>query len=309
MPQGTSRRSATVPSTGGPDGGRGGGRGGRRGARREVRPGLAPFGVGGTLSAGPVPTAPGPRPQPGESEQSEAPCLPPGLVRSARPLTRASVASRPQGVVGRAGRAAARAPRRGAPSRRSGWRPAGRRLAPSIRSAAVRMSSAEASTSHRPATNVVGTSIPRRDTRTCREVVTARCMYHSIGVVRNSLTARRARSTSGTGSMKPEWVSACPVSGPTGSRRARAESGLPRTRHRAGRVDGDRCAGEARDAEWCEHRGERPPGHAGDREQAGDPVRVQIGELEGGVHAHRPAHHRARSTPAWSITASASSTK
>jgi len=90
------------------------------------------------------------------------------------------------------------------------------------------MSSAEASTSQRPATNVVGTSMPRSDTRRCFDVVTARCMYQSIGVVRNSLIARAASSGSGTGSMKPLWLSTAVVRRPTGSRRVTRVAGLPR---------------------------------------------------------------------------------
>ena len=98
MPQGTSRWSATVPRT----------RGGPVGAGEAVvgvgvpdersAPGLAPFGVGGTLSAGPEPPHPATVAARARVSSSEAPCLPPGLVRSARPLTRASVASRPQGT-------------------------------------------------------------------------------------------------------------------------------------------------------------------------------------------------------------------
>ena len=69
------------------------------------------------------------------------------------------------------------------------------------------MSYDEASTSYFPARKLVGTSMVRSETRPCREECSARCMYQSVGVVRNSLIARRASSGSGIGSMKPEWLS------------------------------------------------------------------------------------------------------
>ena len=67
----------------------------------------------------------------------------------------------------------------------------------------------------------------RSETRSCSEECSARCMYQSVGVVRNSLIARRASSGSGIGSMKPEWVSTSSVIGPMGRWAPRACSGLP----------------------------------------------------------------------------------
>ena len=89
-----------------------------------------------------------------------------------------------------------------------------------MRSAAVRMSWCEARTSYLPATKLVGTSIERSETRWCSEECSARCMYQSVGVVRNSRIARRASSGSGIGSMKPEWVITSMVIGPIGQVRA-----------------------------------------------------------------------------------------
>ena len=77
--------------------------------------------------------------------------------------------------------------------------------------------------------------MPRSETRACREVRRARWKYQSTGVVRNSAIATAASSGSGTGNMKPVWVSTSTVRGPTGSREVIGVSARPpyrRTRER-----------------------------------------------------------------------------
>ena len=95
-----------------------------------------------------------------------------------------------------------------------------RYVAPSIRSAAVLMSLVSASTSYLPATKTAGTETPDRDTRPWREACSARCMYQSIGVVRNSRTARRTSVGRAVGNMKPLNRSTVVLTGPIGIRRA-----------------------------------------------------------------------------------------
>ena len=55
--------------------------------------------------------------------------------------------------------------------------------------------------------------------------------------------------------------------------------------------------GDPRDHQRRTHGGEGAAGDTGHREQPGHPVRVQHGELEGGVHADRPAGHGTRVDP------------
>ena len=65
-----------------------------------------------------------------------------------------------------------------------------------MRAAALAMSRAPASTSYVPATNAVGTATLLSETRRCWEVRSARCMYQSTGVVRNSEIAFAATAGS-----------------------------------------------------------------------------------------------------------------
>ena len=90
------------------------------------------------------------------------------------------------------------------------------------------MSCDDARMSNFPARKLVGTSMLRSETRRWSEECSARCMYQSIGVLRNSLIARRASSGSGIGSMKPLCESTWKVIGPTGQPRGDLRSsGLP----------------------------------------------------------------------------------
>ena len=147
--------------------------------------------------------------------------------------------------------------------------------------------------SYRPATKTAGTLIRLRRTRSWRAAARARCMYHCTGVVRNSRAARS--TTDGLGvrhheaAVPEQGGRARPDRQPGGHRGDRPAGAGERGRH----PDAQRPTRPAGDLQRSAHRGERAAGHARDREQAGHPLGVLDGELEGGVHADRPADHRA----------------
>ena len=139
--------------------------------------------------------------------------------------------------------------------------------------------------------SVVGTSIVRSETRGVQRGGSARCMYQSIGVVRNSLIARRASVRSGIGSMKPLWVStatgARPDGEPARSTWVQRLAGEPSS---AGDVDRDRLA--RRSGARTAARSIEAKVSPGTPATANSPV-TRSGwrdrELEHGVHADRPA--------------------
>ena len=183
-------------------------------------------------------------------------------------------------------------------------------VASGIRAAAEAMSRAPASTSH-----LRGHEARRHPDLAQRDPAVlgggmARCMYQSIGVVRNS--ADRVGRALGVGDREHEPAVAEHRDGPRadrqpgGDRRDRPAGELQRPRD----VDGERRGRPAGQPQRAEHGGERVTGDAGHREQAGDPLGVAEGQLEHGVDAHRPAHDRRPGrSPKWSITERASSTK
>ena len=82
--------------------------------------------------------------------------------------------------------------------------------------------------------------------------------------------------------------------GPIGSRLATGVTALPATVIARDEVDGERARHGVGQPQRREHRGEGVAGHAGDREETGDPLGVRAGELEHRVDAHRPAHQHGR---------------
>ena len=148
-----------------------------------------------------------------------------------------------------------------------------------------------------PATKAARTRTRRSEIRSWRAASRARCMYHSTGVVRNSRTARSTTSGSAPGIMKPLCWSRYADRAPNGSRLTTGVSSRPVCARVLAMPRAIGAAGEAGDLQRGAHRGEGAARDAGDREKPGHPLGVLDGELEGGVHADRPADHRAGVDP------------
>ena len=136
----------------------------------------------------------------------------------------------------------------------------------------------------------------------------ARCMYHSMGVSRNSRTALAAPSGSGTGSMKPLWVSTAMVRGPTGSRVVTGEMARPASLSTRAMLTVTSCAIRRGSLNGASMVAKVSPGtpatanspdtRSGCRKASSNIVLTPMDQPMTG----------ARSTPKWSITDSVSST-